>query len=335
MNASGLARMRVVGKALAGLDPKTHNAMVAALSKRAAPYERWGPNLSPYPDVVRARIDALQTGDLVLCSSGAGKWVGNAIQVLTDSTWNHVAMVVRGHMTFDEETDQAPHGDDIARHSDVKRFAKHRDRTPYHFHVEVAPCVKISLHAIEQTQLRDNITSISTQVDEGTCGTPHLLEASGEGVHIYPNIQDRLLSSQAYEEYTTVAVRALTGLDEWKTPEHATRLEEWIAKIRGTEFEAEAPLHALFTADAGDLDSMHCAEMTTATLQHMGLLSRRLVSEWTLNFDVTRSPRRRRRDHGEFPYGFALVAAISFHTGSSPALPPLARTRTRRTAAFA
>ena len=105
--------MRVVGKALAGLDPKTHNAMVAALSKRAAPYERWGPNLSPYPDVVRARIDALQTGDLVLCSSGAGKWVGNAIQVLTDSTWNHVAMVVRGHMTFDEEADQAPHGDDL------------------------------------------------------------------------------------------------------------------------------------------------------------------------------------------------------------------------------
>ena len=94
----------------------------------------------------------------------------------------------------------------------------------------------------------------------------------------YPNIQDRLLSSQAYEEYTTVAVRALTGLDEWKTPENATKLEEWIAKIRGTEFEAEAPLHALFTADAGDLDSMHCAEMTTATLQHMGLLSSRLVA---------------------------------------------------------
>jgi hypothetical protein len=273
MNASGLARMRVVGKALAGLDPKTHNAMVAALSKRAAPYERWGPNLSPYPDVVRARIDALQTGDLVLCSSGAGKWVGNAIQVLTDSTWNHVAMVVRGHMTFDEEADQAPHGDDISRHSDVKRFAKHRDRTPYHFHVE--------------------------RVD-GTCGAPHLLEASGEGVHIYPNIHDRhasasfclrpctpsprlknatrrLLSSQAYEEYTTVAVRALTGVSRG-SPENATRLEEWIAKIRGTEFEAEAPLHALFTADAGDLDSMHCAEMTTATLQHMGLLSSRLVA---------------------------------------------------------
>ena len=136
--------MRVVGKALAGLDPKTHNAMVAALSKRAAPYERWGPNLSPYPDVVRARIDALQTGDLVLCSSGpAMSWVGNAIQVITDSTWNHVAMVVRGHMTFEEENDQAPHGDDIARHSDVKRFAKHRDRTPYHFHVEVHACAEI------------------------------------------------------------------------------------------------------------------------------------------------------------------------------------------------
>ena len=176
--------------------------------------------------------------------------------------------------------------------------------------------------------------STSTQVDEGTCGTPHLLEASGEGVHIYPNIHDRLLSSQAYEEYATVAVRALTGVSRG-SPENATRLEEWIAKVRGTEFEAEAPLHALFTADAGDLDSMHCAEMTTATLQHMGLLSRRLDSEWTLNFDVTRSPRRRRRGHGEFPYGFALVAAISFHTGSSPALPPPAPMRTRPTVAFA
>ena len=118
-------------------------------------------------------------------------------------------------------------------------------------------------------------------------------------MHIYPNIQDRLLSSQAYEEYTTVAVRALTGVSRGSS-ENATRLEEWIAKVRGTEFEAEAPLHALFTVDAGDLDSMHCAEMTTATLQHMGLLSRRLDSEWTLNFDVTRSPRRRRRGEGNF-----------------------------------
>ena len=73
-----------------------------------------------------------------------------------------------------------------------------------------------------------------------------------------------------------MAVRALTGVS--RTSDDATRLEEWIAKIRGTEFEAEAPLHALFTADAGDLDSMHCAEMTTATLQHMGLLSSRLVA---------------------------------------------------------
>ena len=69
-----------------------------------------------------------------------------------------------------------------------------------------------------------------------------------------------------------MAVRALTGR-QWDAGARRNGLEEWIAKI-GTEFEAEAPLHALFTADAGDLDSMHCAEMTTATLQHMGLLSR-------------------------------------------------------------
>ena len=299
MDASSAQRMAVVGDVLSKMDQKTHNAMVAALSKRAAPYDRWGPNLSKYPATVAVRLDALKTGDLVLCSSGpAMSWVGNAIQVLTDSTWNHVALVVRGRLTDVEEEDQSFHGDG----ANPKRWAKHKRRDPRHFHV----CES---------------------------GKPHLLEASGEGVHIYPNIHDRLLSSQAYEEYTTVAVRALTGVS--RTPEDATRLEEWIAKIRGTEFEQEAPLHALFTADAGDLDSMHCAEMTTATLQHMGLLSRRLVSEWTLNFDVTRSPRRRRRGHGEFPYGFALVAAISFHTGSSPALPPLAPMRTRPTAASA
>ena len=292
MNATGMSRMKTVGKVLAGLEPKTHNALVAALSPRASPVERWGTDLSPYPAVVAARIESLQTGDLVVTSSGAGiSWVGNALQVLTDSTWNHVAMVVRGYMTADTEEEQAKHGDAIVHSAQPKRFAKHRDRTPFHFHVD---CDK---------------------------GSPHLFEASGEGVHIYPNIHDRLLSSQAYEEYTTVAVRALTGLDEWKTPENATRLEEWIAKIRGTEFEAEAPLHALFTADAGDLDSMHCAEMTTATLQHMGLLSRRLDSEWTLNFDVTRSPRRRQRDHqvegtrdaGQptIPVGVVVAVAVS------------------------
>ena len=42
--------------------------------------------------------------------------------------------------------------------------------------------------------------------------------------------------------------------------------------------EPQAKLHKLFSADAGDLDSMHCAEMTTATLQHMGLISSRLVA---------------------------------------------------------
>ena len=67
-----------------------------------------------------------------------------------------------------------------------------------------------------------------------------------------------------------MAVRALTGVS--RTSNDATRLEEVVAKISGRELRRR-PMHALFTADAGDLDSMHCAEMTTATLQHMGLLS--------------------------------------------------------------
>ena len=76
MNATGMSRMKTVGKVLAGLEPKTHNALVAALSPRASPVERWGTDLSPYPAVVAARIESLQTGDLVVTSSGAGiSWV--------------------------------------------------------------------------------------------------------------------------------------------------------------------------------------------------------------------------------------------------------------------
>ena len=70
MDASSVERMKVVGDVLSKLDQKTHNAMVGVLSKRAAPYDRWGPNLSKYPATVAVRLDALSTGDLVLCSSG-------------------------------------------------------------------------------------------------------------------------------------------------------------------------------------------------------------------------------------------------------------------------
>ena len=239
MDAAAQHRMAVVGRVLASLDQKTHNAMVAALSKRAAPYDRWGPNLSKYPATVAVRLDALKTGDLVLCSSGpAMSWVGNAIQVLTDSTWNHVALVVRGRLTDVEEEDQSFHGDG----ANPKRWAKHKRRDPRHFHV----CES---------------------------GKPHLLEASGEGVHIY-DLRHRLLEDPAYDEYATVAVRSLGDAGRL-APE---RLEAWIAKVRGTEFEKEAPFHALFTEAASDCRSMHCAELVTATYQHMGLVPRHLCA---------------------------------------------------------
>ena len=182
MNPSGLARMRVVGKALAGLDPKTHNAMVAALSKRAAPYERWGP---PEPVSRRARAHrcaADRRPGVVLVR--AGDVVGGQCHPGDpDSTWNHVAMVVRGHMTFDEE-------------NDGRRTATT---------LQIIPTSRGS------QSIGTGRRTISTSNREGDVRHAALLEASGEGVHIYPNIQDRLLSSQAYEEYTTVAVRALTG----------------------------------------------------------------------------------------------------------------------------
>ena len=56
------------------------------------------------------------------------------------------------------------------------------------------------------------------------------------------------------------------------------RLEAWIAKVRGTEFEKEAPFHALFTEAASDCRSKHCAELVTATYQHMGLVPRHLCA---------------------------------------------------------
>lgn len=250
MNTLGMARMRTVGRVLNSMDRKASNQLVAALSKRASPVSQWGPDLSRYPDVVRARINSLQTGDLVLTSTRVGSWVGNTVQVLTDSTWNHVAIVVRGHMTDETEADMAPHGDAVHR-SNPKRFAKHVDRTPFHFHVDCEP------------------------------GTPHLFEASGQGVHIYNDLHAQLLNSAAYTEYSTVAVRALQdfSLDE----ETGKRLEDFIARSRGVEFEADAPLHDLFSEKAANVDSMHCAQHVTATLQALGLIS---------NISL-RAPRRR------------------------------------------
>ena len=102
---------------------------------------------------------------------------------------------------------------------------------------------------------------------------PHLLEASGEGVHLY-DLRHRLLEDPAYHEYATVAVRSLSDAGRL-SPE---RLEAWIAKVRGTEFEKEAPFHALFTEAASDCRSMHCAELVTATYQHMGLVPRHLCA---------------------------------------------------------
>ena len=91
MNAAGMARMRAVGSVLRDLPRQEHNKLVAALSRRAAPMQQWGPDMSKYPTVVKARLDSLQTGDIILTSTRVGSWVGNTVQVLTDSTWNHVA----------------------------------------------------------------------------------------------------------------------------------------------------------------------------------------------------------------------------------------------------
>ena len=106
-------------------------------------------------------------------------------------------------------------------------------------------------------------------------GTPHLFEASFQGVHVYDSVHARLFEDDAYNEYSTIAVRALQGVD--RTPAYLQRLEDWIAATRGTAFEAEAPLHELFSDLAGGTDTMHCAEHVTETLKALDLISPRFV----------------------------------------------------------
>lgn len=237
MNAAGMARMRAVGSVLKNLPRSEHNKLVAALSRRASPVTQWGPVLAQYPEVVRARLQSLQTGDLVLTSTKVGSWVGNTVQVLTDSTWNHVAMAVRGYMTADVEEDVHPVG-----YCHIKKAYSPRSST--HFRV-------------------DNE------------GAPHLFEASYQGVHIYTDLYGRLFEDPACKEYSTIAVRALQGID--RTAVYMERLEEWIRTTRGTAFEAKAPLHDLFSEDAGGIDTMHCAELVTETLKVFDLVSPRFV----------------------------------------------------------
>ncbi len=254
MTKAGIGRMRAIGSVLARLPRTEHNRLVAAASRRAAPLTQWGPVLAAYPEVVAARLQSLQTGDLVLTSTRVGSWVGNTVQVLTDSTWNHVAIVVRGRITPEQEEDvhDVSYRDlpaaMIRRPSTLKK--QYQKRTPWHFEVDDA-------------------------------GAPHLFEASWQGVHIYPasldddgvedgTIHDRLFVDPAYDEYSTIAVRALQGLE--RTPAMLRELERWIASTRGTAFEANAPLHNLFSDMSEGVASMHCAELTTETLKVLGIV---------------------------------------------------------------
>ena len=198
MNARGVARMRALSSVLKALPKAEHNKLVAVASPRAAPIEQWGPVLSDYPEVVRARIRSLQTGDLVLFSTKVGVWSGNVIQFISNSPWNHVAVVVRGEMTLEEEQDQHVPG-----YCHLKKM--YVPRGQYKFRV-------------------DNE------------GTPHLLEASWHGVHLYPDLENRLVEHANYEGYSTIALRALQGVD--RTDPYMQRIEKFVSRVRGTAYEA-------------------------------------------------------------------------------------------------
>lgn len=248
MNAVGMARMQAVGGVLAKLSRHEHNALVAALSPRAAPVEKWGPVLAKYPDVVRARLAACQTGDLILTSTRVGSWVGNVVQVVTDSTWDHVAIVVRGHLTDEVEPDVHPEVE-LGKKGTVSAMVKpqYYERRPNHFRVD-------------------------------SNSPPALLECTYQGVHIYDDLYGRLLEDKHYDIYSTVAVRALQGVQNAPLPqEYSDKLEAWIAKSRGTIYEADAPLHQLFSEKAGGLDAMHCSELVTEALKQLSLVSPNLM----------------------------------------------------------
>eukprot|EP00656_Telonema_subtile_P031511 TRINITY_DN3447_c0_g1_i4.p1 TRINITY_DN3447_c0_g1~~TRINITY_DN3447_c0_g1_i4.p1 ORF type:complete len:315 (+),score=93.83 TRINITY_DN3447_c0_g1_i4:128-1072(+) len=246
MNAVGHRRMRESGEVLKAIvDNKQRNKLVAVLSKRAHPISQWGSDLSTYPKVVEARVASLQTGDVVLCSSRVSKdWVGNTIQVLCDSTWNHVGIVIRGWMT--EELDEKLTGLANSESAPGTGFAKklYKARSPEHFHVERA----------------------------GEEGEPWLLESTGEGVHIYADLHHRLTAEPSYEEYATIAVRCLQDAP-MNNEEECQKLEDYIARVRGTEFEAEAELYELFSMAAAGDESMHCGEVVTTCLQSVGLVA--------------------------------------------------------------
>ena len=84
MSAQAATRMRAAGSVLSGLPRDEHNTLVGALAKRAAPVSQWGAVLAD--DNVEKRVASLRTGDLVLTSTRAMSWVGNTVQILTDST---------------------------------------------------------------------------------------------------------------------------------------------------------------------------------------------------------------------------------------------------------
>ena len=75
-------------------------------------------------------------------------------------------------------------------------------------------------------------------------------------------------------------MRALQGVA--RTAEVNARLEEWIASTRGVAFEADAPLHNIFSEDAKGLDSMHCAELTTETLKVRTPGATRVAAAWVV-----------------------------------------------------
>lgn len=245
MNAVGFARMRAIGSILKGLPRDQHNNLLFAISPRAAPVAQWGPNYSMYPDVVRARINSLQTGDLVVCSSCAGNWAGNNNQVLTNSPWDHVAIVIRGRLS--EKPDEEVKEVDL---SDMPPSLKKHyvPRTPYHFHVE----------------------------DDGT---PHLLENGWIGTHIHADVHDRIFNSPGYAGYSTVAIRSLQGIDRTETyGTYLKALEGWVRDVRGTHYESQSDMYNLFSAASDGKESLHCAELVTEALKKLEMISPRFPS---------------------------------------------------------
>ena len=55
------------------------------------------------------------------------------------------------------------------------------------------------------------------------------------------------------------------------------KIEDLIARVRGTAYESNKSMHDVFDDQSASTDTMHCAELVSETLKELDLISKRLL----------------------------------------------------------